>query len=70
MILTWRTRGQIPTLKNDFEKNGWLVGCNYIPSNTINQLEMWSEDKFGPELIEQEFGTATSLGFNTVRIFQ
>jgi hypothetical protein len=70
MIRTWRTRGQIPKHKNDFEKNGWLVGCNYISSNTINQLEMWQEDKFGPELIEQEFGTAASLGFNTVRIFQ
>lgn len=50
-------------------KNSWLVGCNYIPSNAINQLEMWQEDTFSPELIDQELGWAASLGFNTVRVF-
>jgi hypothetical protein len=24
----------------------WLVGCNFIPSTAINQLEMWQEDTF------------------------
>jgi hypothetical protein len=50
-------------------RNGWLVGCNYIPSNAINQLEMWQEETFSPELIEKELGWAASLGFNTVRVF-
>jgi hypothetical protein len=22
-------------------KEGWRVGCNFIPSTAINQLEMW-----------------------------
>ena len=30
------------------DKNGWLVGCNYIPSNAINQLEMWQSETFSP----------------------
>ncbi len=26
----------------------WLVGANYIPSNAINELEMWQADTFDP----------------------
>lgn len=52
-----------------FETNGWLVGCNFIPSNAINQLEMWQEETFSPELIDRELGLAASVGFNTVRVF-
>ena len=55
--------------KEWFDKNGWVVGCNYVPSNAINQLEMWQEDTFSPELIDKELGWAASLGFNTVRVF-
>src|SRR5947209_6279864 len=50
-------------------ENGWLVGCNYIPSNAINQLEMWQEGTISPALIDKELGWAASLGFNTVRVF-
>lgn len=52
-----------------FEKNGWVVGCNYIPSNAINQLEMWQEETFSPALIDKELGWAAGLGFNTARVF-
>lgn len=51
------------------DKNGWLVGCNYIPSNAINQLEMWQAETFSPELMDKELGWAAGLGFNTVRVF-
>lgn len=51
------------------DKNPWLVGCNYIPSNAINQLEMWQADSFSPALIDKELGWAAGLGFNTVRVF-
>jgi hypothetical protein len=51
------------------EKNGWLVGCNYIPSNAINQIEMWQEESFDPARIDLELGWAADLGFNTVRVF-
>ena len=52
-----------------FDKNGWVVGCNYIPANAINQLEMWQEETFSPELINKELQMAASLGFNTIRVF-
>jgi hypothetical protein len=51
------------------DKAGWLVGCNYIPSNAINQLEMWQAETFSPELIEKELGWAANLGFTTIRVF-
>jgi hypothetical protein len=52
-----------------FEKNGWVVGCNYIPATAINQLEMWQEETFDPFLIDKELSWAAGLGFNTVRVF-
>ena len=55
--------------------NGWyraqrrLVGANYIPSNAINQLEMFQPDTYDPRRIDAELGMARQLGFNTVRVF-
>jgi hypothetical protein len=51
------------------ERNGWLVGCNYVPGNAINQLEMWQEETFDPARIDKELGWAAGIGFNTVRVF-
>lgn len=51
------------------EQQGWLVGCNFIPSTAINQLEMWQADSFDPATIDRELGYAESLGFNSVRVF-
>jgi hypothetical protein len=45
------------------------VGCNYIPYNAINQLEMWQADSFDPVVINRELTWAADLGFNTVRVF-
>jgi len=47
----------------------WLVGCNFLPSNAINQLEMWQADTFDPETIDKELGWAADIGFNTVRVY-
>ncbi|HZF63983.1 MAG TPA: cellulase family glycosylhydrolase [Chitinophagaceae bacterium] len=52
-----------------FERNGWMIGCNYIPATAINQLEMWQEETFDPFLIDKELSWAESLGFNTIRVF-
>ncbi len=52
-----------------YDKNGWVVGCNFVPSNAINQIEMWQGDSFSPEIIERELGWAAGLGFNTMRVF-
>jgi len=47
----------------------WLVGSNYIPSNAINQLEMWQAETFDPRRIDQELGWAQDIGMNTMRVF-
>ncbi len=52
-----------------YDAQPWLVGCNFLPSNAINQLEMWEPESFDPATIDRELGLAQSLGFNTVRVF-
>ena len=47
----------------------WLVGCNFIPSTAINQLEMWQADTFDSATIDRELGWAQDLGFTSVRVF-
>ena len=42
----------------------WMVGCNFIPSNAVNQLEMWQSDTFDPVTIDRELGWAAALGMN------
>lgn len=51
------------------EENGWIVGCNYIPANAINQIEMWQEETYDPQRIDKELGWAAELGFNSIRVF-
>lgn len=52
-----------------YAKQPWLVGCNYIPANAINQLEMWQAETFDPKTIDKELQMAEDLGFNTLRVF-
>ena len=47
----------------------WPVGCNFIPSNAVNQLEMWQAESFDPETIDRELGLAAGLGLNLVRVY-
>ena len=51
------------------DSTGWLVGSNFVPSDAINQLEMWQAATFDPQTIDRELGWAESLGFNTMRVF-
>jgi Cellulase (glycosyl hydrolase family 5) len=52
-----------------YEQQPWLVGANFIPSDAINQLEMFQPATFNPALIDKELGMAESIGMNTVRVF-
>ncbi|MFV0541923.1 MAG: 1,4-beta-xylanase, partial [Aestuariibaculum sp.] len=47
----------------------WLVGANFNPSSSINQLEMWQKDTFDPERIDQELGWAENIGMNCMRVY-
>jgi hypothetical protein len=51
------------------EARPWAVGCNFIPSTAINQLEMWQDATFDAATIDRELGWAAGLGFNSVRVF-
>jgi len=62
-------RWSVEKAKEWYAKQPWLVGCNFIPSTAINQLEMWQEDTFDPETIDRELGWAAALGFNVVRVY-
>ena len=50
-------------------KQPWLVGCNFLPSTAVNDVEMWQPATFDPTIIDRELGWAQELGFNTVRVF-
>jgi hypothetical protein len=52
-----------------YQQQPWLVGSNYIPSNAINELEMWQAETFDPQQIDKELGWAENLGMNTMRVF-
>ncbi len=52
-----------------YRAQGWLVGANYVPSNAINQIEMWQAATFDPKRIDQELGWAKGFGMNTMRVF-
>lgn len=47
----------------------WPMGCNFTPSNAINQLEMWQAETFDLPLIEAELALAASVGMNAVRVY-
>ena len=47
----------------------WLVGCNFLPSTAVNDVEMWQKETFDTKTIDRELGWARELGFNTVRVF-
>jgi Cellulase (glycosyl hydrolase family 5) len=52
-----------------YVKQPWLVGANYIPSNAINELEMFQAATFDPAINDRELGLAESIGMNTARVF-
>ena len=47
----------------------WLVGANYVPSDAINELEMFQAATFNAPLNDKELGMAEGIGMNTMRVF-
>jgi hypothetical protein len=52
-----------------YRQQPWLVGANFIPSNAINELEMFQATTFDPAINDHELQLAESIGMNTVRVF-
>jgi len=47
----------------------WLVGTNFNPSSSINQLEFWQEETFDLETIDRELSWSANLGMNMHRVY-
>ena len=73
LVLNFSVQGQkiwTATQATDwYNKQPWLIGCNFIPSTAINELEMWQAETFDPKTIDRELGLAQDLGFNVVRVY-
>lgn len=54
-----------------YKKLPWLRGCNYLPSNCINRLDMWQSHQSDEHLkmADKELAMCDSIGFNTVRLW-
>ncbi|MGB8260907.1 MAG: 1,4-beta-xylanase [Terracidiphilus sp.] len=52
-----------------YAQQPWPVGADYLPSDAINQLEMWQADSFDPATNDRELGWAEAIGMNTMRVF-
>jgi GH35 family endo-1,4-beta-xylanase len=67
----WAQTARWPEQRADswYAQQPWLVGSNYVPKPTINQLEMWQEATFDPAEIDTEFTWAEAMGINTMRVF-
>ena len=46
-----------------YDNQSWLIGCNFIPSTAVNQLEMWQEETFDLETIDRELGWASDIAW-------
>ena len=63
------SRWSIDQANHWYADQPWLVGCNFIPSTAINELEMWQADTFDLETIDRELGLAAGIGMNTARVY-
>src|SRR5450755_439917 len=52
-----------------YTNHQWIIGADYIPSNAINQLEMWQASTFDSVTNDRELGWAENIGFNSMRVF-
>jgi hypothetical protein len=68
-LLAQTSRWSEDKAKTWYDQQPWLVGSNYIPTDAINQLEMWQEESFNPAQIDKELGWAEDMGMNTMRVF-
>lgn len=52
-----------------YRTHKWINGADYLPSNAINQLEMWQAATFDSAINDKELGWAENIGFNTMRVY-
>jgi len=52
-----------------YAQQPWLLSANFVPSDAINELEMFQAATFDAGQIDREFGWAEAIGMNTMRVF-
>ncbi len=52
-----------------YAQQPWLVGANFVPSDAINELEMFQGTTWNAALNDKELGMAEGIGMNTMRVF-
>ncbi len=52
-----------------YKEQPWLVGANFNPSTSINQLEFWQSDTFDSLTIDKELAWSADLGMNLHRVY-
>lgn len=62
-------RWSLERAKKWYKQQPWIVGADYLPSDAINQLEMFQAATWNPALNDRELGLAESIGMNTMRVF-
>ncbi len=45
------------------------IGGNFLPTDAINQLQMWQSTTWDPAEIDKELGWAQGIGMTTMRVF-
>ncbi len=63
------TRWSVEKANEWYQQYAWMNGADYLPSNAINQLEMWQAATFDSALNDKELGWAAGIGFNTMRVY-
>ncbi|WP_320930344.1 exo-alpha-sialidase [Hungatella sp.] len=53
-----------------YGKKTWIVGCNYVPSCSINGIATWQEEGFDQvyDVMKRELSLAAEIGMNSVRM--
>jgi hypothetical protein len=62
-------RWTVERANNWYQAQGWIVGANFITSTAVNQIEMFQQGTYDPQLIDRELNAARLIGFNSVRVF-
>lgn len=52
-----------------FNRQKWIFGFNYLPSNAVNSTAMWQKEGFDEQLIGRELRAAADIGYNACRVF-
>jgi len=52
-----------------WDEQKWPVGPNYVTSDAVNDVQMWMDATFNPELIRRELSWAADIGLNSLRVF-